>query len=37
MPRVVTGSDAERAVADWVALRDCTGLEGSLDGAETMS
>jgi poly-gamma-glutamate capsule biosynthesis protein CapA/YwtB (metallophosphatase superfamily) len=37
MPRVETGPDAERAVADWVALRDCIGLEGSLDGAETMS
>jgi hypothetical protein len=36
MPLVVTGADAERAVADWVALRDCTGLAGSLDGAEAM-
>jgi poly-gamma-glutamate capsule biosynthesis protein CapA/YwtB (metallophosphatase superfamily) len=37
MPRVVSGSDGKQAVADWAALRDCTGLAGSLDGAEAMS
>jgi hypothetical protein len=36
MPRVVRGSEGERAVGEWAALRDCTGLAGSLVGAEAM-
>jgi hypothetical protein len=34
--RVVRGSEGEQAVADWAALRECTDLAGSLDGAEAM-
>lgn len=37
LPRVLTGSDGDRTVASWRALRDCTGLAGSLDAAEAMS
>jgi hypothetical protein len=37
LPRVLTGSDGDRAVASWRALCDCTGLTGSLEAAEAMS
>jgi poly-gamma-glutamate synthesis protein (capsule biosynthesis protein) len=37
LPRVLTGSNGDRAVASWRALRDCTELAGSLDAAEAMS
>jgi hypothetical protein len=28
LPRLVSGSDGEQAVAGWAALRDCTGPGG---------